>query len=126
MENETRRLELVAPFLPREQVIELCSGRRALAAWREKKVQEARVRYEVAMRRQLALGRRNQERQMRYVEGAGYHRLTLDDEMEMRLRLTYGRHWFQDKKLVRRLEQDHPEVCVPRPPRKFHHVNGFK
>jgi hypothetical protein len=126
MDETIQCIEILAPFLSRAVITELCSGRKALSAWREKKLQEARIRYELAMRRQLELGRRNQQREMRFVDGPGYHRLTLDEELEMRVRTTYGRTWFQDKKLVRRLEQDHPEVCVPRPPRRFHHVNGFK
>jgi hypothetical protein len=126
MDETIQRIELLAPFLPREEMIELCSGRKALQAWREKKIKEARYRYELACRRQLEIGRRNQAREMRFVDGPGYHRLSLDDDWEMRLRLYYGRHWFQDKKLVRRLERDHPEVCVPRPPRRLHAVNGFR
>lgn len=124
--DETRSIEILAPFLPREQLIELCSGRRAFAAWREKKLNDARYRFELAWRRQRQLARRNQERPMRFVDGAGYHRLTIDDELEMRARLVYGRHCWQDPDFKKRVERDHPEMRVPSPPRRFHPVNGFR
>jgi hypothetical protein len=126
MDETIRSIEILAPYLPREHLIELCSGRRAFAAWREAKKRDARIRYQRACQEQIQLARRNADREMRFVDGAGYHRLSMTEYFEMKARLRYGHGIFHDKAFVRRVERDHPEMRVPRPPRRFHPVNGFK
>lgn len=126
MDEAIQRIEIMAPFLPREQVIELCSGRKALAEWREEKIKRHRWRYHVAWWRQRQMARRNAQRQMRFVDGPGAHTLTVDDHLAALCRLRYGSNCLQDPDFRRRLAQDHPEVRVPSPPRRLHPVNGFR
>ena len=126
MDPTIESIELLAPFLPREQIIELCSGRKALEAWRQEKINRHRWRYQVAWWRQRQMARRNAGRQMRFVDGLGAHRITIDDELAAWCRLRYGRQCLSDPDFRARLEKDHPEVRVPSPPRRLHHVNGLK
>ena len=123
--QDLRSLEILAPFLPREQVVELCSGRRALEHWREEKIKRHRWRYHIAMWRQRQIAKRNAARQMRFVDGTGAHILTVDDHLAALCRERYGSSCLQDPDFRRRLARDHPEVRVPSPPRRLHPVNGF-
>lgn len=124
--SESVPLEVVAPFLPREQVVELCSGRRALDAWREEKLKRHRWRYHLAVWRQRQIAKRNARREMRFVDGTGAHVLTIDDHLAALCRQRYGMKCLQDPEFRRRLARDHPEVRVPSPARRLHPVNGFR
>ena len=124
--DEKVSLELVTPFLSHEHIIELCSGRRALDAWRDAKLNLYRRRLTEAYRNQEEIARTNHAREMRYVDGAGYHRLSIDPVLHAAAKLRYGEKIWQDPDFRRRVERDHPEMRVPRPARKFIPVNGFK
>jgi hypothetical protein len=126
MDETIRSIEVQAPFLPREQVVELCSGRKVLDHWREEKIKRHRWRYYFAWWRQRQIAKRNAAREMRFVDGTGAHILTVDDHLAALCRTRYGNNCLQDPDFRRRLVRDHPEVRVPSPPRRLHPVNGFR
>jgi hypothetical protein len=126
MDETIQRIELLAPFLPREEMIELCSGRKAFAAWRDAKLNLYRWRMAHAYWEQRQIARANSQREMRFVNGAGYHRLSINPVLHAAAKLRYGEHIWKEPDFRRRVERDHPEMRVPCPARRFHPVNGFK
>jgi hypothetical protein len=126
MDETIESIEILAPFLPREQVIELCSGRKALQAWRDAKLNLYRQRMAHAYRMQNHIAAAQAGREMRFVDGPGRHRLSIDPVLHRAAELRYGDGCWQDKHFRSRVERDHPEMRVPCPSRRLHPVNGFR
>jgi hypothetical protein len=126
MDETIQCIEILAPFLPREQVNELCSGRKALAAWREAKMNLYRRRMAHAYWMQNQIARGQAGRETRFVDGPGYHRLSIDPVLHRAAELRYGEGIWKDKHFRSRVERDHPEMRVPCPSRRLHPVNGLR
>lgn len=126
MDETIGSIEILAPFLPRAEMTELCSGRKAFAAWRDAKLNLYRRRMAHAYWMQRQIAQRNQGREMKFVDGPGYHRLSIDPVLHAAAKLRYGEHIWKDPHFRSRVERDHPEMRVPCPSRRLHPVNGFK
>jgi hypothetical protein len=126
MDKTIQSIVTMAPFLPRAQVMELCSGRKCLEAWRDAKMNLYRRRMAHAYWMQRQIARQNQGREMNFVDGPGYHRLSIDPVLHRAAELRYGDGIWKDKHFRSRVERDHPEMRVPCPSRRLHPVNGFR
>jgi hypothetical protein len=126
MDETFERIEILAPFLPRAQMMELCSGRKAFDAWRDAKLNLYRRRMAHAYWMQRQIAQQNGSREMRFVDGAGYHRLSIDPVLHKAAELRYGEGIWKDPHFRSRVERDHPEMRAPCPSRRLHPVNGFR
>jgi hypothetical protein len=126
MDETIQRIVTVAPFLPREQVVELCSGRKCLETWRDAKLNLYRRRMAHAYWMQRRIAQENHGREMNFVDGPGYHRLSIDPVLHKAAELRYGEDIWKDPDFRRRVERDHPEMRVPCPSRRLHPVDGFR
>jgi hypothetical protein len=121
----TETLELMAPFLTREVVNELCSGRK-YADYRARKLELLRKRIARAWWRQRQLARREQGKETRFVDGIGQRKATGDEELVAFTRAKYGRHAFHDPDHLNYILREHPEFRVPVPKPRYLVVNGFR
>jgi hypothetical protein len=118
-------LELVAPFLDKAVVTELCSGRR-WADYRERKLELLRHRIARAWWRQRQLAKRERAKETRFVDGIGQRKAVIDEELVAFTRSKYGRLAFHDPDHLNYILKEHPELRVPTPKPRYLMVNGFK
>jgi|SRR5215831_4114775 len=125
-QSEQRALEIVAPFLKRDELNELCSGR-CFSEYRERRKQFQRARLHHAIAQQKALGRFNAQRETRAIgDGAIRWVMSLVPELEMACRQIYGEQCWQDPDFKKDTYKKTPEVRVPEPKRRAWPVNGFR
>jgi hypothetical protein len=118
-------LEILAPFLTKPLVTELCSGRK-WADYRERKLQLLRQRIARAWARQRQLAKYHQQRETRFVDGVGQHKAVIDEELFAFTRSKYRRLAFHDPDNLNFILRKHPEFRVPAPKPRYHVVNGFR
>jgi len=120
----TRELELMAPFLTKSQVTELCSGR-LYEAYRERKMQFYRWQLECALWEQRQMARENWQRETRFVDGLGQHKMCVHPFLKEVMRRRHGADCWKDSDFEKDTWKKSPELRVPAPPRRFFPVNGF-
>jgi hypothetical protein len=126
MEGEpTGALELMAPFLSRSEINELCSGR-LYEGYRKRKLEVYRRQLEFAIHAQKQTAIESSRRETRFVNGVGQHKMVIDPFLHGLMRRRYGEDCWQDPDFVKDCWKKTPELRVPSPPRRFHPVNGFK
>jgi hypothetical protein len=118
-------LELLAPFLTKPVVNELCSGRK-WEDYRARKLELLRWRIARAWWRQQRLAERERHSQPRFVDGIGQRKAVVDEELVAFTRAKYGRHSFHDPDHLNFILKEHPELRVPTPKPRYVMVNGFK
>jgi|SRR5215475_6615669 len=124
--GEIQTLELMAPFLPKAIVNELCSGRK-WADYRERKLDMLRARIARAWQRQRVLVEREKQfTRPKFVDGAGQRKAVIDEELFMFTRAKYGRLAFHDPDHLNFILKEHPELRAPSPPPRYLMVNGFR
>ena len=123
--EERTALELMAPFLPKAVINELCSGRKYIP-YLERKRQRRLWAIECAWWRQRQIAREVRQREYRYVDGLGQLKAIVDPVLEAGTRDIYGRHSFHDPDHLNYILKEHPELRVPTPQPRFVMVNGFK
>jgi hypothetical protein len=121
----TETLEFMAPFLTREVVNELCSGRK-WEDYRARKLELLRARIARAWWRQRRLAKREQGKDTRFVDGIGQRKAIVDEELVAFTRAKYGRLAFHDPDHLNYILKEHPELRVPVPKPRHLMVNGFK
>src|SRR4030095_4151060 len=126
MEGEpTSALELMAPFLSKSQINELCSGR-LYEDYRRRKLEYCRWQLERALYAQRQLAIENSKREMRFVDGAGQHRMSVDPFLHELMRRRYGEKCWQDPDFKNDCWKKSPELRVPTPKPRHLMVHGFK
>ncbi len=126
MEGEpTSALELMAPFLSKAEVNELCSGR-LYEDYRTRRMKYFRWQLERALWEQRQMGRENAKREMRFVDGLGQHKMCIHPFLKELMRRRYGDDCWRDPDFERDTWKKSPEIRVPSPAPRFHRVNGFK
>jgi hypothetical protein len=124
--SDEQTLDLIAPFMPRDVMVELCSGRR-FNDYRERKLEYLRWQTYQAIQRQKAIGRLNAQCQTRTIGGGAIRwKMCVDDHLEAQARFKYGRQCWQDPDFLKDTWKKTPEVRVPDPPRRSFPVNGFR
>ena len=123
-ESSTETLEILAPFMPRAVVIELCSGRH-LEEYKRRKIEMLQNGAHRAIWMQRQMGRENAGRETRALDGIR-HRATIDPMIYGMARQKYGEDCWQDKDFREHTYKRSPELMVPDPPRRSFPVNGFK
>jgi len=124
--GEILNLELVAPFLPKVIVNELCSGRK-WADYRARKLDLLRARIARAWQRQRVLAEREKQfTRPKFVDGAGQRKAVIDEELFAFTRAKYGRLAFHDPDHLNFILKEHPELRAPTPPPRYLMVNGFR
>jgi hypothetical protein len=118
-------VEVLAPFLSKPVVNELCSGRK-WADYRERKLELLRYRIARAWWRQRQLAKREQGRETRFVDGIGQRKAVVDEELVAFTRAKYGRLAFHDPDHLNYILKEHPELRVPTPRPRYLMVNGFR
>jgi hypothetical protein len=118
-------LEILAPFLDKAVVTELCSGRK-WADYRARKLELLRYRIARAWWRQRRLAKRERANETRFVDGIGQRKAVVDEELVAFTRAKYDRLAFHDPDHLNYILREHPELRVPAPKPRYHMVNGFK
>ncbi len=125
MEGEpTRALELMAPLLTRREVNEFCSGRN-YEEYQRRKMRIFRWRWARAVWRQRQIAKEIQSWQTRHVDGLGQRKACIDPEFQKLLEFVNRESW-SDPDFKRACLAQIPELRVPAPAKRFHHVNGFR
>jgi hypothetical protein len=122
--ENARAVELMAPFLTRSQVNELCSGR-LYEEYRRRKMQIFRWRWARAVWRQRQIAKELQGRETRFVDGLGQHKAVIDPEYQKMLEFVNSESW-RDPDFKKAALAQLPELRVPAPAPRFHQVNGFR
>ena len=118
-------LEILAPFLTKPVVNELCSGR-LWADYRARKLELRRWKIARAWWRQRRLAERERQRETRFVDGIGQRKAVVDEELVGLTREKYGRLSFHDPDHLNFILREHPELRVPAPKPRYLMVNGFR
>ena len=121
----TRALGLMAPFLTKSQVTELCSGR-LYEEYRTRKMQLFRWELERALWEQRQIARENAGRETRFVDGLGQHKMCIHPFLRELMRRRYGDDCWKDSDFEKDTWRKSPELRVPSPAPRFFPVNGFK
>ena len=116
--EETRTLEILAPFLSREMLVELCSGRR-WQTYKERRKEWMRWRRARAMWAQKQIAREMAQYQTRYVDGLGQLKMVVDPELRAIAEIDYGKGCWNDPDFKTDTYKKTPEVRVPIPKSKF-------
>ena len=126
MEGEpTGALELMAPFLSRSEINELCSGR-LYEGYRKRKLEVYRRQLEFAIHAQKQTAIESSRRETRFVNGVGQHKMVIDPFLHGLMRRRYGEDCWQDPDFVKDCWKKTPELRVPSPKPRYLMVNGFK
>jgi hypothetical protein len=126
--NDHAHLEIIAPFLSRSELVELCSGRH-FEDYKKARIHRARVEASKAIRRQERLGRCQQGIEKRVVKANGVeirHTAEIDPELYVAMQHQYGYDCWKDKGFFNDMLKKNPAMKVPDPPRKTWAVNGLK
>lgn len=123
MDANQMGLELVAPFLSRREVNELCSGR-LWEEYRRRKMEIYRWRWARAVWRQRQIAKEMRNYQGRFVDGVGQLKATIDPEYRKAVEILNG-HEFKDPDFRRAALKSIPELRMPAPPPRLR-VNGFR
>lgn len=125
MKESVTTLEIMAPFLPKAVVNELCSGRK-WEDYRKRKLELLRWRIARAWWRQRRLAERERQKETRFVDGIGQRKAVVDEELFAFTREKYGRLAFHDPDHLNYILKEHPELRVPTPKPRYLMVNGFR
>ena|ERR1044071_7655809 len=124
-EQTQETVELLAPFMPRAVVNELCSGRQ-YADYRERKreLQLAHVHFGMWYQRNVIAKQlaRSQPKSRDGFRWLG----TISDELEFSCRGKYGANCWSDPDFVKHTLKHTPESRAPKPATPFVVVNGFR
>ena len=118
-------LEIMAPLLDKAQVNELCSGR-LYSEYRERRMQLFRRQLERALWEQKQIARENAQRETRFVNGLGQHKMCIHPFLKELMRRRYGDQCWQDPDFEKDTWRKSPELRVPAPKSRHLVVNGFK
>ncbi len=118
-------LEIVAPFMRREVVNELCSGRH-WETYRERKLAMLRRQIAFGIFGQRMIARHNATCQARTVDGLGQWKATIDPDLYFAAIEKYGYGCWRDKDFLNHTLRHTPEIRAPRPAQRTFVVNGFK
>lgn len=124
MEGNQMGLELVAPFLTKPEINELCSGRR-WEEYKERRMRMYRAQLKCALWRQSQYARQTAGLETRYVDGLGAHKMKVDDFLHALMRRRYGENCWQDPDFQKDCYKKTPEIRVPTPARRVL-INGFR
>jgi hypothetical protein len=123
--GETAMLELVAPFLSKPLVNELCSGRK-WEDYRKRKLELLRWRIACAWWRQRRMAEEVRQKEYRFVDGLGQLKAIGDPVLVGLTRSKYRRLAFHDPDNLDFILKEHPEFRVPVPKPRYLMVNGLK
>jgi hypothetical protein len=127
MDNQ-EHLEIIAPFLPRDVLTELCSGRH-FEDYKKARIERARVDAQKAIKRQEVLGLQQQAMEKRILKVNGMeirHTAEIDTELYVAMQHQYGYDCWKDKGFREDMMKKNPAMRVPEPVRKTWAVNGLK
>jgi len=125
IEQGAAELEIVAPFLPRNVLIELCAGR-CFDEYRRRRLDRLRQQRMRGLEIQRQMGRENAQREMRFVDGIGQHIATIEPQIYHAAELRYGKGCWKDPDFRNHTLKRSPELRVPAPAPRFIPVNGFR
>jgi hypothetical protein len=124
-ENVEKTLDLIAPFMPRAVVNELCSGR-YFEEYRKRKLAELRAATYRAIWEQRQMARETWQRETRFVNGIGQWKMIVHPLLRGLAEKKWGRGCWNDKSFQKDTLAKCPELRVPAPKPRFIPVNGFK
>jgi hypothetical protein len=124
-ESMAERLEFFAPLMPRAVVNELCSGRH-MQEYRTRKLAWFRALTYQAIWEQQQMHREVRERETRFADGLGQHRMIVHPRLHAIAEAKWGRGCWSDKSFRNHTLERSPELRVPTPARRLFPVNGFK
>jgi hypothetical protein len=124
MEGHQKGLELVAPFLTKPQINELCSGR-LWEEYKERRMRLFQAQLKRALWRQRQYARQSGSLETRRVEGVGCHKGKVDEFLHALFQRRYGLDCWQDPDFRKDCYKKTPEIRVPEPARRVL-VNGFR
>jgi len=118
-------LEILAPFMPRAVVNELCSGR-VFEEYRRRRLElfKAATYRAIWEQQQMALEMAGTE--TRFVDGVGQHRMIVHPLLRAIAERKWGKGCWQDKSFRKHTLDRSPELRVPAPAPRLIPVNGFK
>lgn len=125
IESDAQQLEIIAPFLSRAVLNELCSGR-CFEEYRRRRLERLRAKRMHGLWIQRQMGLENAQRETRFVDGLGQHIATIDPEIYGATELRYGAGCWRDKSFLKHTLDRSPELRVPAPAPRFIQVNGFR
>jgi hypothetical protein len=126
MESQaTERLEILAPFLSKSVLNELCSGRH-WAEYRERRIQVLQGQVQFGIFAQNRIARYTSRCSTRFVEGLGQWKACIDPDLYFAARAKYGEDCWKDKDFLNDTLKKTPECRVPAPAPRLHRVQGFK
>lgn len=121
----TGALELMAPFLSKKEVNELCSGR-LYQEYRERKMQLFRWQLARALWEQRQIARENAGRETRFVDGLGQHKMCVHPFLRKLMERRHGEGCWKDSAFEKDTWRKSPELRVPSPAPRYVMVDGFR
>jgi hypothetical protein len=85
-----------------------------------------RWQLELALWRQRGIAQENAQREMRWVDGLGQHKISIDPFLQGVMRRRYGEECWKDPDFVSDCLKKTPELRAPRPAQRFIPIDGFR
>lgn len=118
-------LEILAPFMPRSVVNELCSGR-VFEEYRRRRLAMFRAATLRAIWEQKQMAQEMAGRETRFVDGLGQHKMIVHPLLQAIAEKKWGKGCWQDKGFQNHTLKHSPELRVPKPAPRSILVNGFR
>ena len=124
-ESQTQTLEIIAPFLPRAVLNELCTGR-VFEEYRRRRLERFKAATVRAIWEQQQMAREMSQVETKMVNGLGQHRMIVHPLLHAIAERKWGKGCWQDKGFRKHTLDRSPELRVPAPARRLVQVDGFR